>query len=166
MATLTVLALSASAVQQYTIEPEPTILEKQQAAIEFIKTLEGLKLFSYPCTAKRWTIGYGTKSFGSYDENNKPIPGEYISLAEAEERYLSYLHKEVFNRVPVGLNKRHYAVYASLEYNLGHSTAKKLLGSDGTLDCERILLYYNVAGEKDGGVENRRIKEYNLCKGE
>lgn len=153
------------AIKSYT--PEPTISEKQKLAIEFIQSVEGLKLYSYLCPGGRWSIGYGTKSFGwvlPYGPNGKTeVPGERINKAQAYKRMVKYLNANVWQQVPVGLPINEYAVYSSLVYNLPYGKPKKLL-KNGRLDCNRILLYDRVSDKVNEGIKIRRQKEYELCK--
>lgn len=125
---------------------------KQKQAIEFIKSSEGLKLKAYKCAKSEVSIGYGTKSHH----------GEVITQEVAEKRFVQYLDDNVWKYIPNTLSVNQYAVYASLEYNLGHYKAKNLL-VNGKLDCKRILLYDKVDNKVNKGIINRRQREYELC---
>ena len=131
--------------------------EKQAFAKKFIKEQEGLRLDSYFCAKREISIGYGTKSYR----------GEKISKSTAERRFNKYLEENVWSVVPDSLSYNQYTVYASLEYNLGHRRAAKVLikNKDGSykLDCKKILSFNKVDGKKHKGIINRRKREYELC---
>jgi len=148
--------------------PEPPISAKQKFAVEFIKSLEDYRSYSYLCPGGRWSIGYGTGSYGwilPYGPNGKTeIPGERnISRVQAEKRMVAYLHANVWNKVPKTLNMAQYAVYASLEYNLGGNKAKVFINKQGSMNCSKILTYRKVKDKKNDGIIKRRKEEYNLC---
>lgn len=131
---------------------ESILIEKQNQAANFIKSLEGLRLKAYTCAKSEISIGYGTKSYR----------GEIITEKIAEKRFLQYLNTNVWKYVPKDLSINQYVVYASLEYNLGHYKAKNIL-INGKLDCKKILNYKKVDGKINQGIINRRQREYKLC---
>ena len=127
-------------------KPQTTVLEKQIAAIELIKSEEGFIWYAKKDSDGKYRIGYSTPSY----------QGARISKMLAEIALHNYLKKEVFPYVPDSFSVNQYAVYSSLIYNFGRTGAKQFIVNK-SIDCKRILVY-NKSIQK-----NRRQREYELC---
>lgn len=89
------------------------------ACINLIKRFEGLRLEAYQCSAKVWTIGYGSTM---YPDGRKVKKGDTCTLAEAEE----YLSEDVRKRsanvlalLPKTIQQYQFDAIVSFAYNVG-----------------------------------------------
>lgn len=87
--------------------------------IDLIKKFEGLRLEAYQCSAKVWTIGYGSTM---YPDGTKVKKGDTCTLAESEQ----YLSEDVRKRsanvlalLPPTIQQHQFDALVSFAYNLG-----------------------------------------------
>lgn len=87
--------------------------------IDLIKKFEGLRLEAYQCSAKVWTIGYGSTM---YPDGRKVKKGDTCTLQEAEQ----YLSEDVRKRsanvlalLPATIQQHQFDALVSFAYNLG-----------------------------------------------
>jgi len=136
-----------------------------QEASNIIKTFEGLRLESYLCPAKVWTIGYGT---------TKGVKqGMKITQEQAEEMLKSDMQvftSAVLQMVGNICNEYQIASLISFAYNLGvnslrKSTLLKVIKQNPQkfkpIEKE-FMKWVNAGGKKLAGLVNRRKQEYQL----
>jgi lysozyme len=148
-------------------------MKTSEAGIQLIKDHEGLRLTSYLCSAKKWTIGWGsTKGVG---------PGMTITEEQAVERLrvdLQDTEAAVLRLVSVALKQHQFDALVSLIFNIGPSrfagsTVRKLINARGS--AQEIVaswrLWRNASQKQpDGtikmvqlpGLVRRRLDETNL----
>lgn len=87
--------------------------------IDLIKRFEGLKLQSYLCPAKVWTIGFGTTKI-----NGKPVTANMTISKDQAEQYL--INDLIIFEIGVNsifktttLNQNQFDALVSFAYNLG-----------------------------------------------
>jgi lysozyme len=132
-------------------------------AVNLIKKWEGLSLKAYLCSAKVWTIGFG--STGAHVK-----PGMTITLQEAEELLKKDLQRFVnaLDKHKLELNNNQYCACISLMFNIGiaafnNSTLlKKLKAKDYKGAAEGFLKWNKVKGTVLKGLTNRREDERKL----
>lgn len=141
---------------------------------EFIKSVEGLRLYAYQDSAGKWTIG-----FGSTVVNGNPVKkGDMISIEMARQSLEDWFAKNkiVMPREKLSVNQQ-VALY-SFAYNIGKTGYNKSAvyaylrdTKPSQVDNEHLYKlflaytnYHDVNGvlRHSKGLENRRIKEYNL----
>jgi lysozyme len=88
--------------------------------IDLIKRFEGLKLESYLCPAKVWTIGYG-------HTGKSVVKGMKITEAEAEMLLGIDLEKfeKFLNGLYLNINQNQYDALISFIYNVGPGNFQK-----------------------------------------
>ena len=131
---------------------------------------EGLKLTSYLCPAKVWTIGYGNTF---YEDGSKVQAGQNISKTRAVQLFNNIVEKSfaepVRKLLKVELNDNQFSALVSFAYNvgmanIGKSTLLKKVNinpNDPTIASE--FMKWNKAGGKElKGLTNRRIAESKL----
>ena len=94
-------------------------MEISDKGIDLIKEFEGLKLESYLCPAKKWTIGYGFTRGVKEDMEWTEEQAEWVLKSEVEE-YCDAVNK----CVKVLLNQYQFDALVSWTYNLGESNLK------------------------------------------
>ena len=136
-------------------------------AIELIQKYEGLKLSSYLCPAKIWTIGYGTTRI-----KGKAVTSGMTCTEQQAEEYLrddlQVFAQAVKQLVKVPLNDNQFSALLSFTYNLGvgaleKSTLLKKLneGSYGAAQAE-FLKWIRAGGKILPGLVRRRSEEAEL----
>ena len=138
-------------------------------AIELIKKFEGCKLASYQCSAKVWTIGFGSTF---YENGAKVQPGDTITQHRAESLLLITANKfatEVRKLVKSNLNEKQMAALISFAFNLGigalqKSTLLKLVNSNPSSPQIRneFMKWINAGGKPLNGLIRRRKAEADL----
>lgn len=147
------------------IQPEP---QKRRTinkdGLDLIKSFEGLRLESYLCPAKVWTIGWG--STGS-----DIVPGLKWTEEQAEARLkkdLETFEKGVEGLIKVKVTDNQFSALVSFAYNiglgaLGRSTLMKTLNAGNYTDASNEFLRWNKAGGKElPGLTKRRQAERSL----
>jgi lysozyme len=131
--------------------------------IKFIKDAEGLRLEAYQCSAKVWTIGYGS--------TEGVVKGMRITEKEAEtllKRDLRYFEAEVNKLVKVPLTQSQYDAIVSLVFNIGvgafkKSTLLRKLNAKEYIGASGQFTRWNKAGGKENrGLVLRRRREMAL----
>jgi lysozyme len=138
-------------------------------AIELIKKFEGCKLVAYQCSAKVWTIGFGSTY---YENGNKVQQGDTITQHRAESLLLITANKfasEVKKLVKSNLNEKQMAALISFAFNLGigalsKSTLLKLVNSNPSSPQIRneFMKWINAGGKPLNGLIRRRKAEADL----
>lgn len=135
------------------------------AGLELIKSLEGLRLTAYKCSAGVWTIGWGHT--GKVD-GRAVGKGMKISKAKAEEllrRDLEGFYAKTILQtyVPVApeLNENQRAALTSFAFNTGCNNLKTLCKGRSVAEIADALLLYNKDIHKryNQGLADRRKKE-------
>lgn len=139
-----------------------------KAALDLIKSFEGLKLTAYLDIVGVPTIGYGcTHGLTKADVDGKRT----ITEAEAEEMLMSELAKfeaGVENCVNVQINENQFGALVAFSYNVGtgalqKSTLLKMLNSGDISGAAEQFLRWNKAGGKEvAGLTRRRQAERSL----
>jgi len=135
-------------------------------ALQLIKKWEGLKLKSYLCPARVWTIGYGhTKGvksgqFITEATANAWLEQEVTAIVAQIEKSLGLVYKN--------LSQNQIDALTSFVYNLGignfnKSTLKKLIVQGDLVSAADEFPKWNKAGKKVlDGLTARREDERNL----
>jgi lysozyme len=140
-----------------------------EEAIELIKKFEGCKLVAYQCSAKVWTIGFGSTF---YENGAKVQIGDTITQYRAESLLLITANKfatEVKKLVKSNLNDKQMAALISFAFNLGmgalqKSTLLKLVNSNPSSPQIRneFMKWINAGGKPLNGLIRRRKAEADL----
>ena len=138
-------------------------------AIELIKKYEGCKLVAYQCSAKVWTIGFGSTF---YENGAKVQIGDTITQHRAESLLLITANKfavEVRKLVKSNLNDKQMAALISFAFNLGmgalsKSSLLKLVNSNPSSPQIRneFMKWINAGGKPLNGLIRRRKAEADL----
>jgi lysozyme len=138
-------------------------------AIELIKKFEGCKLVAYQCSAKVWTIGFGSTF---YENGAKVQIGDTITQHRAESLLLITANKfavEVRKLVKSNLNDKQMAALISFAFNLGmgalsKSSLLKLVNSNPSSPQIRneFMKWINAGGKPLNGLIRRRKAEADL----
>ena len=138
-------------------------------AIDIIKKFEGCKLVSYQCSAKVWTIGYGSTF---YENGAKVQIGDTITQHRAESLLLITANKfavEVRKLVKSNINEKQMAALISFAFNLGmgalsKSSLLKLVNSNPSSKQIRneFMKWINAGGKPLNGLIRRRKAEADL----
>lgn len=136
---------------------------------DFIARFEGFSSSAYQCSAKVWTLGYGS-TFNPYTKD-KVRPLDKITKAEALDwldKELSVLTKAVMSVVKVSLTVNQLNALVSFTYNVGignlrKSTLLRLLNDGNYQGAANQFLLWNKAGGKVlRGLTIRRQAEKDL----
>lgn len=135
-----------------------------EAGINLIKSFESLRLNSYLCPAKVWTIGYG--------HTGKNIKKGMTITEEQANDYLKndlvYFENIVSKSVEVDLNENQFSALVSFVFNIGEgsflaSTLLKLLNNgDYKGAAEQFLRWNKSNGKVLPGLTRRRKEEVEL----
>ena len=138
-------------------------MEISDRGIDLIKEFEGLRLESYLCPAKKWTIGYGFTRGVKEDMEWTEEQAEWVLKSEVKE-YCDAVNKCV--KVP--LNQYQFDALVSWTYNLGESNLKnstllKVL-NDGDYESVpfQIKRWNKANGKVLSGLTRRRKSEAEL----
>lgn len=133
-------------------------MRTSKAGIELIKSLEGLKLVAYRCSAGVPTIGYG---------HTKGVKMGDTCTAEQAEKWLREdlsISEDAVNNL--GLEQHEFDAVVSLVFNIGisafrGSTIRKLIVAKAAKkDIAAQFAEWKFAGGKaNKGLINRRAKE-------
>ena len=147
----------------------------RQEAIDLIKHFEGFRSTPYQCSAKVWTIGYGSTytSDGARVTQDTPL----IDKAKAEQWLMITLQKyalAVHKLITVPLNPFQHGALVSFTYNVGTGNLQastlraKLNRGDYKGAAGEFPKWRRAAGQILPGLVKRRaaekelfIKEYN-----
>jgi lysozyme len=131
-----------------------------KSGLNLIREFEGLRLSSYRCAAKRWTIGYGHTATAE--------PGQTITAREANDLLagdLLMFEKGVTAAVKVPLTDNQFAALVAFAFNVGlaafgRSTLLRHLNTKRyAMAAEEFLRWNKVNGEELGGLTRRRTAE-------
>lgn len=135
-----------------------------EAGINLIKSFESLRLTSYLCPAKVWTIGYG--------HTGKDIKKGMMITEDQANEYLKndlvYFENIVSKSVKVDINENQFSALVSFVFNVGEgaflaSTLLKLL-NDGNYNgaAQQFLRWNKSKGKVLPGLTRRRKEEVEL----
>ena len=138
---------------------------------QFIKSVEGLRLYAYQDSKGVWTIGYGS----TVVNGQKVVKGMVISENQAYESLIDWFKKNKMVYPRKNLNDNQRVALSSFAYNIGLNGYKKsavyaylrdtkpsLIDNQHLYD---LFLLYDNYHDKQGhlvhsdGLENRRKKE-------
>jgi lysozyme len=95
-------------------------MKLNEKGIELMHKFEGLKLSSYLCPAKVWTIGYGNTF---YEDGSKVQPNQHISQKRANQLFCNIVEKSfaqpIRKLLKVELNENQFSALVSFAYNVG-----------------------------------------------
>lgn len=136
---------------------------------DFVTKFEGFSSSAYQCSAKVWTLGYGS-TFNPYTKV-KVRPLDKITKAEALDwldKELNVLTEAVKSVVKVSLTANQLNALVSFTYNVGignlrKSTLLRLLNDGNYQGAANQFLLWNKAGGKVlTGLTIRRQAEKDL----
>lgn len=128
--------------------------------LELVKSFEGLKLTSYLCPAKVWTVGYG--STGSHVK-----PGMTITREQAEELLRSDLRRfedAVAAAAPKATDNQ-FSAMVSLAFNIGigalqrSTVLRRHLAGDHAGAADAFAMWNKAGGRVLAGLTRRRAAE-------
>jgi len=157
-------------------------MEASEKAYNIIKEFEGLRLKAYQCSARKWTIGYGSTR---YKDGRAVTEGDVLtSPAEAEELLSHHLInntcKDIKNYINVPLTQNQFDALCSFVYNTGTSgvygyfkdngklvkrhsiLAQKLNSEDYTGAADALRAWVFADGKRNPGLVRRREAEREL----
>jgi lysozyme len=133
---------------------------------DLIKMFEGLRLKAYKCSAGVPTIGFGNTF---YEDGTKVKMNDNITLERARELFellLPKYEKIVLRKLNVQIKQNEFDALVSHTYNTGGSnTLFKLVNNKAPKEQIKnwfITKYITANGKKLKGLENRRLKEWEL----
>ena len=151
-------------------------MEISEKGIKFLKDCEGFKESPYQCSAKAWTIGYGSTYYldGTKVRKTDPIISEHD--ADLLMRHTLGNYQDAINSLLiVNLTQNQYDAIISFVYNIGLGAFKEstiLKRINANPKDERIraeFLRWNKEKDpktskwkEDEGLTNRRKKETDL----
>lgn len=135
-------------------------------AIALIHEFEQLRLKSYLCPAKVWTIGWGTTR---YPEGRPVGPGQVCTKVQADAWFrhdLLRFEREVTRRLQVPVTPRQFGALVSFTYNLGEGALgrSRLLKrvnahpADPAIRQE-FMKWHKAGGQRLKGLWRRRHRE-------
>lgn len=128
--------------------------------IKFMKSFEELRLTSYLCESKVWTIGYGHTA--------GVRKGQKITEEQAEEffRQDSAWAEKAVNNLQLNLSQNEFDALVSLVFNIGEdawgkSTIRRYLltGVSKIKIADQFLVWTHSKGKYSAGLQRRRLKE-------
>lgn len=141
------------------------MMRTSKNGIEFIRSFEGLRLEAYQCSAKIWTIGWGTTCI----MGRKVHKGDCISVQQADEYFKIDLYKyeQIVNqRIIISLRQNQFDALVSHTYNTGGSdTLFDLINSKASETKIQAWFegtYITANGIKINGLIRRRKAEASL----
>lgn len=136
-------------------------MKADKNGIEFLKSLEGLRLEPYQCTAGVWTIGYGHT--WSVDEHTPKITPEQADEFLKDD--LDFFEKNLTRLIRITITQSEFNALLSFAFNVGierirESTLLKKLNLGDIRGAAKELDKWVYAGGKiSEGLKNRREKE-------
>lgn len=133
------------------------ISEKGQ---RLIKNFEMCRLKAYPCSAGRWTIGYG--------HTDGVKPGDQITVAQAEAwlaEDIDAAEKAVNTLVTVSLSQGQFDALCAFVFNIGRTAfasstlLKKLNAGDIPGAADEFLRWVHAGPKALKGLKRRRTEE-------
>ena len=95
-------------------------MRSSDAAVEVLRTFEGLRLRAYLCPAMVWTIGYGHTA--------GVRPGQVITLDEAEallRQDIAHTEEALSRLISVELNAHQFGALMCFAFNIGIAAFKR-----------------------------------------
>ncbi|HDS6530731.1 TPA: lysozyme [Citrobacter braakii] len=152
-----VLALAA-------LMPDFRLLHTSPDGLALIADLEGCRLRPYQCSAGVWTSGIGhtagVVSKGDITEHD--AAANLVADVLNTERRLAVC-------VPVKMPQRVYDALVSFSFNVGTGAACRstlvsyLKRQQWWQACDQLTRWVYVNGERNNGLENRRLRERAYC---
>jgi len=143
------------------------------AALDLIKSMEGLSLTAYTCPAGHPTIGFGTRRY----EDGRPVRLKHsITHSRAEEllqHEVQIMYEKLATRIPFWdeMNSEMQCALVSFAYNLGvnfygaegfRTITAKLRDKLWNSVPAAMFLYHNPGTHFAEGLQRRRIAEGEL----
>lgn len=131
---------------------------------------EGLRLTSYLCPARVWTIGWGNTRY----EDGSPVrQGQTITRQRADELFLNIVNLEfvpgVRRLVARQLNENQFSALVSFAYNIGignlkTSTLLRMVNDNPNNPAirEQFMRWNRAGGQVLAGLTRRRQAEADL----
>ena len=145
------------------------IKKVDQVGYDFITKHEGLRLESYLCPAKVWTIGYG-QTF--YPGGKRVQKGDLITIEEANAMFVKVLKNfedNVCNLTVDEINQNQFNALVSFAYNVGigalrGSTLLKKVNKNPNDPAikDEFMKWVNGGGGILAGLVKRRREEAKL----
>lgn len=142
-------------------------MQVSRKAYDLIKECEGFRSSPYQCSAKVWTIGYGTTIYPDGHKVSEQDPN--ISTGQAEKFLKHYVERNIEPMLARSIgpvtNQNQFDAVASFCYNVGGhntstSTLLKLIQSGQHAEAAKEFdKWIFVKGKKNKGLINRRVKE-------
>lgn len=135
-------------------------MRTSSAGLSLIKEFEGLRLAAYQCSARKWTIGYGS--------TRGVKPGDAITAEQAGERLLFDIREAegaVQRRVTARLAQHQFDALVAFAFNVGaeafgrSTLLAKLNQRDYAGAAEEFAKWTHVAGKVVEGLVRRRQAE-------
>jgi len=141
-------------------------MKTSEGGKDLIKMFEGLRLKAYKCSAGVPTIGFGNTF---YEDGTKVKMNDNITLERARELFellLPKYEKIVLRKLNVQIKQNEFDALVSHTYNTGGSnTLFKLVNNKAPKEQIKnwfLTKYITANGKKLKGLENRRLKEWEL----
>jgi len=145
-------------------------MKLNEKGIELMHKFEGLKLSSYLCPAKVWTIGYGNTF---YEDGSKVQPNQHISIKRANQLFCNIVEKSfsqpIRKLLKQELSENQFSALVSFAYNVGMANLekstllKKVNTSPNDKEISKEFSKWNKAGGKElKGLTARRKAEADL----
>lgn len=138
------------------------------AGIEFISSLEGIKLNSYQDIGGIWTIGIGTTIVNGHTVKSGMSCTKEQAYGYFKEHLEKFVYPIIENYVHVPLTQNQFDALCSFIYNVGennfkNSTLLLLLNELKYKEASEQFKKWNKAkGKVVSGLTDRRKKEYTL----
>lgn len=140
-------------------------------ALALVADFEGFSNKAYiPVKNDVATIGYG-QTF--YSDGRRVRLGDWISEKAAKNELKALIEKKYLTKlkecVKVPLSQGEFDAFLSLMYNIGDvafcrsTLVRKLNVKDYAGACSEILRWKYAGGRVLRGLQNRRLREYEIC---
>ena len=144
------------------------VIKTSDRGIDLLKVFEGFRSKPYQCSAKVWTIGWGSTRLadGSRVTQNTPEMSKDEAESLLRKQLMSY-EQAVLRLVPCKLTQSQFDSLVSFAYNLGSGSLrastlrKKVIKGDPTAPDEFPRWSY-ASGKFIRGLHRRRMAERNL----
>jgi len=139
------------------------------AALDLIKSFEGLRLTAYRDPVGIWTIGYGTTADAGV--GIAPAAGMTITEAQASEylrRAVEKFAAAIRPAITMPVNENQFGALVSLAYNIGPAAfekstlLKKLNSGDYAGAADQFARWNKAGGKVLAGLTRRRAAERDL----
>ncbi|TNV09329.1 lysozyme [Buttiauxella sp. B2] len=144
--------------------PDFSLLKTSPDGLALIADLEGCRLKPYQCSAGVWTSGIGHTAgvTPKGDITEHQAARNLVSDVLAVERHLAVC-------APVAMPQPVYDAVVSFAFNVGTGAACKstlvafIKRQQWVQACNQLPRWVFVNGQKNSGLENRRVRELAYC---